>query len=246
MPEVRKEIFLVTKDHPTHPAAADRDARRAARRPRDRLRRPVLHPRPRRPPHRARASTGPRARSSRRRPRRSGSRARRSSSASRPTTPRQAEILQAAAEGGFVDAIMLQYTPWLDKDAPLNKALDACHKTGIGLISMKQVAGQSRQDPRRGRPSSVPDADGEGADALPGPAARDLDRRADLARSCVSMRNTDQIRENTDAAAPLRAAEARPRSTSSATPASPPARPSAPTATAAAPRRRHRRPSSAT
>ena len=40
--------------------------------------------------------------------------------------PRRAEILQAAAEGGFVDAIMLQYTPWLDKDAPLNRALDAC------------------------------------------------------------------------------------------------------------------------
>ena len=58
------------------------------------------------------------------------------------TTPSRAEYLQAAAEGGFVDAIMLQYTPWLDKDAPLNRALDACHKKGIGLISMKQVAGQ--------------------------------------------------------------------------------------------------------
>ena len=44
---------------------------------------------------------GPRRRSSRRRPR-----------------------------AGIVDAIMLQYTPWLDKDAPLNKALDACHKQG--------------------------------------------------------------------------------------------------------------------
>ena len=56
---------------------------------------------------------------------------------------RKAEYLQAAADGGFVDAIMLQFTPWLDKDAPLNRALDACHKRGIGLISMKQVAGQS-------------------------------------------------------------------------------------------------------
>ena len=37
---------------------------------------------------------------------------------------------------------MLQYTPWLDKDSPLNKALDACHDKGIGLISMKQIAGQ--------------------------------------------------------------------------------------------------------
>ena len=47
----------------------------------------------------------------------------------------------AAAEGGFVDAIMVQYTPWMMKDTPLNKALDAAHKAGIGLISMKQIAG---------------------------------------------------------------------------------------------------------
>ncbi|HEV3167973.1 MAG TPA: aldo/keto reductase, partial [Isosphaeraceae bacterium] len=51
------------------------------------------------------------------------------------------QYLQAAAEGGFVDVIMLQFTPWLDKDSDLNRAIDACHKRGIGLISMKQVAG---------------------------------------------------------------------------------------------------------
>src|SRR5262249_49457273 len=48
---------------------------------------------------------------------------------------------RAAAEGGIVDAIMLQYRPWLDKDSPLNKAIDAAHARGIGLISMKQIAG---------------------------------------------------------------------------------------------------------
>src|SRR6185437_17043170 len=53
----------------------------------------------------------------------------------------RAAIIQAAAEGGIVDAIMLQYTPWLDPDSPLNKALDAAHQKGIGLISMKQIAG---------------------------------------------------------------------------------------------------------
>ena len=68
----------------------------------------------------------------------------------------RAQILQAAAEGGIVDAIMLQYTPWLDKDSPLNKALDACWKKGIGLISMKQIAGhfdkrrEQGEHPRRG------------------------------------------------------------------------------------------------
>src|SRR5206468_7629339 len=54
----------------------------------------------------------------------------------------RAAIIQAAAEAGVVDAIMLQYTPWLEKDSPLNKALDACWEKGVGLISMKQVAGQ--------------------------------------------------------------------------------------------------------
>ena len=62
----------------------------------------------------------------------------------------RAQIIQAAAEGGIVDAIMLQYTPWLDKDAPLNRALDACWKKGIGLISMKQIAGHFLSGERKG------------------------------------------------------------------------------------------------
>ncbi len=37
---------------------------------------------------------------------------------------------------------MVQYSPFLDKESPLNKALDVAHKAGIGLISMKQSAGQ--------------------------------------------------------------------------------------------------------
>ena len=73
--------------------------------------------------------------------------------------PRRAEYIQAAAEGGFLDAIMLAYSPFLDKDSPLNKALDAAHKAGIGLISMKAVRRPVRSGargcPRRcRRPSS--------------------------------------------------------------------------------------------
>jgi aryl-alcohol dehydrogenase-like predicted oxidoreductase len=110
--------------------------------------------------------------------------------------PRRAEILQNAAEGGFVDAIMLQYTPWLDKDAPLNKALDACHKRGIGLISMKQVAGQTdlTEVPKRA-PSLIEKG------LTPYQAllhAIWTDER--ISSACVSMRNTDQIRENSQAA----------------------------------------------
>ena len=62
----------------------------------------------------------------------------------------RAQLIQAAAEGGIVDVIMLQYRPWLDKDSPLNKAIDAAHKRGIGLISMKQIAGHYLGDKPQG------------------------------------------------------------------------------------------------
>ena len=96
----------------------------------------------------------------------------------------RAQLLQAAAEGGIIDAIMLQYTPWLDKDSPLNKALDACHEQG----DRPDLDEADRRPVPRRRPKGnileevvQPGADAgrEEADALPGPAARDLDRRAD-------------------------------------------------------------------
>ncbi|QEH38570.1 L-glyceraldehyde 3-phosphate reductase [Aquisphaera giovannonii] len=126
----------------------------------------------------------------------------------------RAQILQAAAEGGIVDAIMVQYSPWLDKDAPLNKALDACHKAGIGLISMKQLAGHFLGT---GQQKNMLD---EVKEKVPMLAERDLtpfqallhaiwtDER--IASSCVSMTNTDQIRLNSEAArrfTPLKAAD---------------------------------------
>jgi predicted aldo/keto reductase-like oxidoreductase len=116
----------------------------------------------------------------------------------------RAPIIQAAAEAGIVDAIMLQYTPWLDKDSPLNKALDACWKKGIGLISMKQIAGQFFGDKPKG--NILEDV----VKRVPMLAEKKLtpfqgllhaiwtDER--ISSSCVSMRNTDQLRENTDAA----------------------------------------------
>jgi aryl-alcohol dehydrogenase-like predicted oxidoreductase len=126
----------------------------------------------------------------------------------------RAQILQAAAEGGIVDAIMVQYTPWLEKDSRLNKALDACWKRGIGLISMKQVAGRFRGDAPRG--NILEDV----VRRVPMLAEKKLtpfqgllhaiwsDER--ISSVCTSMRNTDQIRENADAARrfePLKAAE---------------------------------------
>ncbi len=94
----------------------------------------------------------------------------------------RADIIKAAAEGGFVDAIMVMYNtpmPWLMKDEPLNKALDAAYKAGIGLISMKQVAGQfpAKAD-FRDEVAKLPLIKAQRPHAVPGPPARDLDRRA--------------------------------------------------------------------
>ena len=131
----------------------------------------------------------------------------------------RAQILQAAAEGGIVDAIMLQYSPWLDKDSPLNKALDACWKKGIGLISMKQIAGHFLSGESKG---NILD---EVTRKVPMLAERKLtpfqgllhaiwtDER--ISASCVSMNNTDHIRINADAARrfePLKTADLAPAS----------------------------------
>jgi predicted aldo/keto reductase-like oxidoreductase len=126
----------------------------------------------------------------------------------------RAQLITAAAEGGFVDVIMLQYRPWLDKDSPLNKAIDAAHKRGIGLISMKQIAGNYLGDKPQGNILH------EVARRVPVLAERKLtpyqgllhaiwtDER--LSAVCTTMRNTDHIRENSDAAVrfePLKTAE---------------------------------------
>ena len=116
----------------------------------------------------------------------------------------RAAMIEAAAEAGIVDAIMLQYTAWLDKDSPLNRALDAAWKKGIGLITMKQIAGKHFGDKPKG--NILDDV----VRRVPMLAERKLtpfqgllhaiwtDER--LSASCVSMRNTDQIRQNIDAA----------------------------------------------
>jgi aryl-alcohol dehydrogenase-like predicted oxidoreductase len=110
--------------------------------------------------------------------------------------PQRALLLQAAAQGGFVDAIMLQNNPWIAQYDEMNRALDAAYNKGIGLISMKQVAGNVNLS--------------EIAQALPEFTHQGLQPYQALlhaiwtderfASVCVSMRNTDQIRQNAAAA----------------------------------------------
>jgi uncharacterized protein len=120
----------------------------------------------------------------------------------------KAEYLMAAAEGGIVDVVMVAYTPWLDKDAPLNRALDACHKKGIGLISMKQIAGNNDAKLKK-VPEHVPYLKEKGLSAYQGLLhAIWTDER--ISTCCVSMKNLEQIAENSEAArkfVPLKAAE---------------------------------------
>lgn len=128
--------------------------------------------------------------------------------------PERARLLQAAAEAGGVDVIMLQYRPWLEKESALNRAIDAAWNKGIGLISMKQIANQAFGDAPRG------DILKDVQQRVPALAERKLtvfqgllhaiwtDER--ISAACVSMRNTEQIRENVDAARrfePLRTAD---------------------------------------
>ena len=213
-PEVRKQIVLVTKDSPRAPKQMLGDARPAARGPR-------------RPTTSTSSSSTASATSTRlddainfvksQEFKETADAIRKSGKAkfigfSTHHTDR-AQIIQAAAEAGIVDAIMLQYTPWLDKDSPLNKALDACHEKGIGLISMKQVAGQFPARPKVNILDEV-------VRRVPMLAEKKLtpyqgllhaiwtDER--ISGSCVSIKTTDQLREDADAARryePLKTAE---------------------------------------
>jgi len=54
--------------------------------------------------------------------------------------PLRTALLNNAAQGGWVDAIMVSYDPKLVREnADFHKAVDACHKAGVGLICMKEM-----------------------------------------------------------------------------------------------------------
>lgn len=119
------------------------------------------------------------------------------------------EFLEAAAEGGFVDAIMVAYSPpWTREGERLNKALDACHKAGIGLISMKQISGNGERFLKE-LPKHFPDLAERGLTPYQ-LLLHSIWTDERIASCCVSMRNTDQLRDNVAAArkfVPLKKAE---------------------------------------
>ena len=55
---------------------------------------------------------------------------------------RRTALLNNAAEGGWVDAILVAVNPSLTREnAEFNKSIDACFKAGVGLITMKETRG---------------------------------------------------------------------------------------------------------
>jgi uncharacterized protein len=195
MPEVRKDIFLVTKDHPQTPRLLIKQLDERLRDLQtdyvdlifihhvgdDNFKKEVEWPRSKEFKETADAI------------RKSGKAKFVGFSTHHPNRD---VILQHAAEGGFVDVIMVQNNPWIAADDKMNRALDACHKAGIGLISMKQVAGHTDLE-KIGK--EIPDLHEKGLSPYQALLhAIWTDER--FASCCVSMRNTDQVRENAEAA----------------------------------------------
>ena len=108
------------------------------------------------------------------------------------------ELLNAAAKGGFVDVIMLRYNPFFKKGDALDRAMDACHEAGIGLVSMKEMR------PFAKAPKTNPAL--EKVDLNTHQAvlhAAWSDPR--IASVCSGMENIQQLEENTMAASRFRA-----------------------------------------
>jgi len=53
------------------------------------------------------------------------------------------DYLNAAAQGGFLDIIMLKYTPFFAKGDAFDRALDAAYKASIALVAMKTMRNTS-------------------------------------------------------------------------------------------------------
>lgn len=108
--------------------------------------------------------------------------------------PARTELLNNAASGGWVDALMVSYDPQTVRDnADFNKALDACHKAGIGLISMKQMRGVNDAS------KFMPDFEKKGLTAHTAVLhAVWSDER--IASICSNMPSLEILRENAEAA----------------------------------------------
>lgn len=103
------------------------------------------------------------------------------------------DYLNAAAEGGFIDAIMLKYDPLLEKGDPLDRALDACHDAGIGLVAMKEMQAFKKA------PVSHPDLEDTGLTTHQ-VVLQKVWSDPRIASICSAIENVQQMEQNTMAA----------------------------------------------
>jgi uncharacterized protein len=101
------------------------------------------------------------------------------------------ELLTAAAESGYIDAVMFPYSPLLvEESKKLQQAMDACHKAGVGLVAMKTLRGIKKEAAGK----TVGDLSVQQAVIK----AVLSDER--IATVCSAMENFKQLDQNTDVA----------------------------------------------
>jgi predicted aldo/keto reductase-like oxidoreductase len=104
------------------------------------------------------------------------------------------DYLNAAAQGGFLDIIMLKYTPFFTKGDAFDQAVNAAYTAGIALVAMKTLRSAGKDIPKR-----VPDFDKLGLTTHQAMLhAVWSDPRISV--TCCQMENVGQLQENATAA----------------------------------------------
>ena len=104
------------------------------------------------------------------------------------------DYLNAAAQGGFLDIIMLKYTPFFTKGDAFDQAVNAAYTAGIALVAMKTLRSAGKDIPKR-----VPDFDKLGLTTHQAMLhAVWSDPRISV--TCCQLENVGQMQENAAAA----------------------------------------------
>ncbi|MEX0323951.1 MAG: aldo/keto reductase [Puniceicoccaceae bacterium] len=103
------------------------------------------------------------------------------------------DYLNAAADGGFVDAIMFKYDPLMEKGSELDQAIQRCYDAGIGLIAMKTMRAFKKA------PLTHPDLESSGL-TMPTAVLKTIWSDKRMSSLCSAIENVQQMEENTEAA----------------------------------------------